>query len=548
MSEFLPKNSLHVGHKNTSQTQAEKYQAEATRQFAKSLGKNNFGKSMGNKNFGKSMRGQAPTLQERFRNSSPLDQTVQDKMANSFQEDFSEVKVTKESDEPTQMGAQALRKGNDVHFAPGKFNPGSSEGQELIGHEFTHVVKQKQGRVKATTQAKGAPVNDDPALESEADAMGKKAASGEQAVVQRKSEKGGVQRQAEPEEKINIKVQVNTFTEDVVVKGLNNLGSFSYISGTSGKRVHEYVLTGTKEQWSQILKYADSGGNFMTFIIGFLKASNNPSWVEKGDSNPWKGDKKTNIKRAPNSNEKLEFLKALYSVDVKTDLDLADKWFEKTLTSLQDVTTPVLAEFIGKHQHLLIHHLSKQSKNQHFASSGIEAVAEEGTHNVFRPVLVKSMMQNAFATAVSAAKLIIMDSVEGSSAQSPSESINSIDIVANSAIILKSAITTYGKEIKSLKEGIGGIFDHAWGVIPFTTNPAVKIIASEAQKLIKSSLISSLSFPQTDKLSEEYSRKFSSIIKQTCTQVLENHKDSLNQDRFVNAYRDLISSFESFID
>ena len=42
-------------------------------------------------------------------------------------------------------------------------------------HEAWHVVQQKQGRVKATTQLKGEAINDDPGLEHEADVMGARA-------------------------------------------------------------------------------------------------------------------------------------------------------------------------------------------------------------------------------------------------------------------------------------------------------------------------------------------------------------------------------------
>ncbi|WP_217495866.1 eCIS core domain-containing protein [Mangrovivirga cuniculi] len=107
---------------------------------------------------------------------SSLSGDVKQKMESSFGTSFSDVNVHKDSPEATNMGAKAFAQGNNIHFAPGQYNPESISGQKLIGHELTHVVQQRQGRVKATTQAKGAPVNDDPALEKEADEMGNKAA------------------------------------------------------------------------------------------------------------------------------------------------------------------------------------------------------------------------------------------------------------------------------------------------------------------------------------------------------------------------------------
>lgn len=107
------------------------------------------------------------------------------KMEQSFQRDFSAVTAQEGAAAPA-IGARAFTQGTDLHFAPGEYQPGSPEGQELIGHELAHVVQQSEGRVGETTQAKGAgdqavSVNDDPSLEREADEQGARAARGEPA-------------------------------------------------------------------------------------------------------------------------------------------------------------------------------------------------------------------------------------------------------------------------------------------------------------------------------------------------------------------------------
>ncbi|MCR6641932.1 MAG: DUF4157 domain-containing protein [Sporocytophaga sp.] len=104
---------------------------------------------------------------------------VQRKMESSFGEDFSDVNIHKDSTQSTELKAHAFAKGNDIHFAPGMYNPESQKGQELLGHELTHVVQQRQGRVQPTVQKKGVNINDDEGLEKEADEMGAKAAKGE---------------------------------------------------------------------------------------------------------------------------------------------------------------------------------------------------------------------------------------------------------------------------------------------------------------------------------------------------------------------------------
>ncbi len=176
-----PKDSSQDGHKRGRQSNPERSQGLQPRQMSRRMGR--------------SMNRFEPSVESKASDNSSLDGTVQAKMENAFQEDFSDVQVTKDSDQATKMGAQAFTQGDKIHFAPGNYKPHTSEGQELIGHELAHVVQQKQGRVKATTQAKGAPLNGDPALESEADAMGKKVASGKQVVEVQKSENGVVQRQ-----------------------------------------------------------------------------------------------------------------------------------------------------------------------------------------------------------------------------------------------------------------------------------------------------------------------------------------------------------------
>ncbi|NRQ43808.1 DUF4157 domain-containing protein [Rheinheimera sp. YQF-2] len=75
-----------------------------------------------------------------------------------------DVKVHYNSAKPAQMQAHAYAQGTDIHLAPGQ--------EQHLPHEAWHVVQQKQGRVKATTQLKGEAINDDPGLEHEADVMG----------------------------------------------------------------------------------------------------------------------------------------------------------------------------------------------------------------------------------------------------------------------------------------------------------------------------------------------------------------------------------------
>ncbi|KAB8141629.1 DUF4157 domain-containing protein [Chloroflexia bacterium SDU3-3] len=95
-----------------------------------------------------------------------------------------DVRVHLNSSAPADVGALAYTQGADIHVAPGQ--------EQHIAHEAWHVVQQKQGRVRASTQFKGVEINDDAGLEAEADAMGAQAmrlgSSAEEAPAMRQGE------------------------------------------------------------------------------------------------------------------------------------------------------------------------------------------------------------------------------------------------------------------------------------------------------------------------------------------------------------------------
>jgi uncharacterized protein DUF4157 len=79
-----------------------------------------------------------------------------------------DVNVHYSSSRPAQLNAAAYAQGTDIHVAPGQ--------EQHLPHEAWHIVQQAQGRVHPTMQLEdGVPVNDDEALEQEADVMGAKA-------------------------------------------------------------------------------------------------------------------------------------------------------------------------------------------------------------------------------------------------------------------------------------------------------------------------------------------------------------------------------------
>lgn len=105
----------------------------------------------------------------------PLPPAILAKMEAALGADFSAVRIHV-GPQAARIGAIAFTTGTDIYFAPGRYQPDTLQGQQLLGHELTHVVQQRQGRVKAPTGAAVAVVQDR-ALEAEADRMGMRAAA-----------------------------------------------------------------------------------------------------------------------------------------------------------------------------------------------------------------------------------------------------------------------------------------------------------------------------------------------------------------------------------
>ena len=78
-----------------------------------------------------------------------------------------DVRVHYNSSKPATVQALAYTQGTDIHVAPGQ--------EKHLPHEAWHVAQQMADRVSPTTNINGMPVNDNAALEHEADVMGEKA-------------------------------------------------------------------------------------------------------------------------------------------------------------------------------------------------------------------------------------------------------------------------------------------------------------------------------------------------------------------------------------
>ncbi len=106
----------------------------------------------------------------------PLADTLRSKMEAALGADFSAVRVHV-GPQAERIGALAFTTGTDIYFAPGRYQPESAHGQQLIGHELAHVIQQRQGRVRGFGD--GVTVVQDRSLEAEADHLARRASSWE---------------------------------------------------------------------------------------------------------------------------------------------------------------------------------------------------------------------------------------------------------------------------------------------------------------------------------------------------------------------------------
>jgi len=87
-------------------------------------------------------------LQQHRGQGQPLPSATSQFMGARFGYDFSSVRVHTSSAAAQmnqQLNSYAFTTGQDIYFAPGQYQPGSSSGDRLLAHELTHVVQQSTG-------------------------------------------------------------------------------------------------------------------------------------------------------------------------------------------------------------------------------------------------------------------------------------------------------------------------------------------------------------------------------------------------------------------
>ncbi len=193
------------------------------------------------------------------------------------------VRMHVDSPVPQQHGARALTVGNHVAFAPGRFQPDTATGRELIGHELAHVVQQQGG-------PSGGPAAD--AHETEADTAARGAVAG--APIGRLSPVGGQAAQGDagpvslpPEEQVcraatdaggpgqtpaSLLPQTGTVDERAVAFK-------SLVTNVAAQRLT--ANRGNLTKWSQLIENAIPSGDLAA--MGLAQSGGTSAYLEMQD-------------------------------------------------------------------------------------------------------------------------------------------------------------------------------------------------------------------------------------------------------------------------
>lgn len=105
------------------------------------------------------------TIHRKMTGGEPLGNDVKGFMEPRFGADFGRVRVHQDGEAAglnTRLGARAFTYQNHIFFSRGQYQPGTSDGKQLLAHELTHTIQQGHA-VQRSPETSPAPVSAAPA-------------------------------------------------------------------------------------------------------------------------------------------------------------------------------------------------------------------------------------------------------------------------------------------------------------------------------------------------------------------------------------------------
>lgn len=87
-------------------------------------------------------------IQNKITGGQPISSDVRSYMEPRFNADFSNVRIHSDTESAglsNQLSARAFTYQNNIFFSSGQYQPGTSEGKQLLAHELTHTLQQGAG-------------------------------------------------------------------------------------------------------------------------------------------------------------------------------------------------------------------------------------------------------------------------------------------------------------------------------------------------------------------------------------------------------------------
>jgi hypothetical protein len=208
----------------------------------------------------------------------PLPDSVRQKMESFFGTSFADVRVHVGS-QPASIGALAFTHGANLYFAPGQYNPHTTQGQRLLGHELAHVVQQRAGRAK-NPFGTGVAVLQDRSLEAEADRMGMRAATRSKPVQPAMVPVPGPIQRTAYQSAVGPR---QDFARNAIVQRVKAKGEYTLTKATNLRADGKGYGVIRKLVVGETVEVIDPGGRVSRFKAGLV--TNEHSWVrtQRGD-------------------------------------------------------------------------------------------------------------------------------------------------------------------------------------------------------------------------------------------------------------------------
>jgi hypothetical protein len=337
----------------------------------------------------------------------PMDRDIQSTMGQKFGADFSGVRIhtgVQSTLMNDKLGAKAFTVGNDIHFNQGQYDPASFNGKRLLAHELTHTLQQ---------------------------------AAAQPNTIQSASK--------------NI-VQLRT-----------DLGYHSWTSTFMGRQtIHRSVIALTQQEWEARLRNLDEESEYRE-VQGFLECAISPG-IANQTSHPfgWP-DYVNHIDRAPNREEILDFMRALYSVG--SDLDLPDGGWGDEGGPFRLSLREQIATLISRYQGFIIQEFSEQGNV--IPEANVAAIVDETNADyVFSRGVMMSIINNAGATAMKALDMAVTANNFTDQLQRETSLATAYEMVRNAGRTIRYAITQETIQIQFNQAVVSNIFDTVWGTLP----------------------------------------------------------------------------------